>query len=73
VEARDEAAWQVALTRLTHDDSLRTELQHRAANRAQCYSLDTTVEAYVELYREITDRGRTRQMPSDRPLIEAQA
>jgi glycosyltransferase involved in cell wall biosynthesis len=72
VEARDEAAWQAALIRLTNDDSLRTELQHRAAERAQLYSLDATVEGYVELYREVADLGRMRQMPSGRPLIEAQ-
>jgi glycosyltransferase involved in cell wall biosynthesis len=73
VEGRDAAAWQVALSRLTYDDSLRTELQHKAAGRAQCYSLDATVEAYLELYREAAERGRTRQMPSDQPLIEVQA
>jgi glycosyltransferase involved in cell wall biosynthesis len=73
VDARDEAAWQLALTRLTYDDPLRTELQHRAAERAQCYSLDATVEAYVGLYWAVADRGRTRQMPSEQHLIEAQA
>jgi len=72
VEGRDEAAWHAALTRLTHDDALRTELQRRAAERAQCYSLHRTVEAYLELYREVAARRRARQMPHHQHLAEAQ-
>jgi glycosyltransferase involved in cell wall biosynthesis len=71
VEARDEGAWQAALTRLTHDDALRTELQRRAAERAQRYSLHTTVEAYLELYQVVAARRRARQMPHDQRLAEA--
>jgi glycosyltransferase involved in cell wall biosynthesis len=57
-EPRDPAEWQATLTYLTRNDALRKDLQKRAAQRAQCYPLKATVDAYIALYREIASNGR---------------
>jgi glycosyltransferase involved in cell wall biosynthesis len=72
VEARDEAAWQAALTSLTRDDAMREYLQKRAADRAQSFTLDVTVDAYVKLYLELASGGRARGASRSQSLAEVQ-
>jgi glycosyltransferase involved in cell wall biosynthesis len=70
VDARDRAEWRAALTCLTRNDALRKDLQERAAQRAQSYSLETTADAYVELYLELAGGGRATGPHPHRRLAE---
>ena len=73
VDARDDAAWQAALTCLTRYEVLRKDLQKRAADRAHCFPLDVTAESYIKLYLELASRGgRTWEASPIQSLAEVQ-
>jgi glycosyltransferase involved in cell wall biosynthesis len=62
VDARDKCEWQAALNSLTRNGALRKDLQRRAVQRAQRYSLRATVRAYSDLYFDLAasqHAGRT--------------
>jgi glycogen synthase len=52
VDGRDDSAIAAALTRLAHDDALRTELAARARRRSARYTVDAMAAGYLDLYRQ---------------------
>ena len=72
VDAREQTEWQAALTRLTRNETERKDLQRRASQRARCFSLEATADAYIKLYLELAGEGRASEPSPNQSLAEVQ-
>jgi glycosyltransferase involved in cell wall biosynthesis len=57
VDAQDDAEWRAVLAHLAGNAPLRGDLQRRARQRAERYSLAVTADAYTELYLDLVENA----------------
>jgi hypothetical protein len=61
VDPRDPAALESVLVHLTRNDTLRRDLQRRAASRARRYSLATMTDCYRGFYASMARSSGSRR------------